>query len=464
MSAEGTGAQGVVAKIERRLSIPPMVAMRITNPHLYPANRELPFSATFVPDAGVSLGSCEAELLIDEKPALHIKPVKASGVYVADISGLPPGEYSTRMELRKGHAVLGSAKAGFFVHRQAKVYSRPDGTTMVDGKPFFPFGWYHVSWSFTTEERLAFLRDVAAGGFNTVHAGIRQLDEWDAFLDEADKRGVHVVTEFGVDPLQVIKRYRDKPAVLAWNPGDEPDGGGIAPEEMFRRYDEFKKADPDHPTYMTLCVPQRYAKYAGCAEIIAPDPYPINRTNPTPGTVYEMLSNAGAEAAKYGRPVWGVLQCFGYKDGGWRVPTFAECRNMTYLALLAGVKGIIYYTYADTGFNIPDNPELWAQMKTLPAEIRTLEPALLDGHLVKLETGLADAMAGAWTIGNHVVVCVVNASEKETRRVTVTLPLAAKGEAKPMFPGRPAGMTVGAGKLSGMIGPLEVHVYEFAAR
>ena len=462
--AEVSEAQRPVARIERRLSIPPMVALKIRNPHLYPVNRELPFSAAFAPDAGVALSDCEAELLINEKPVLHIRPIKASGFYVADIASLQPGEYAARLELRKGDVALGAAKSGFFVHRQARVYSRPDGTTIVDGKPFFPFGWYHVSWGFTAEQRLAFLRNVAAGGFNTVHASIKQADEWDAFLDEADKRGVHVVTEFRVDPLLVIKRYRDKPAVLAWNPGDEPDGGGVAPEEMFRRYDEFKKADPNHPTYMTLCVPQRYAKYAGCAEIIAPDPYPINRTDPTPGTVYEMLSQARTEAAKYGRPVWGVLQCFGYKDGGWRVPTFAECRNMTYLALLAGVKGIIYYTYADQGFRIPDNPDLWAQMKTLPAEMKTLEPALLDGHLVKLETGLADVMAGAWTVDNRVIVCVVNASEKESRQVTVTLPLAAKGEARALFAGRPAGMMAEGGKLAGTIEPLAVHVYEFTGR
>jgi hypothetical protein len=64
-------------------------------------------------------------------------------------------------------------------------------------------------------------------------------------------------------------------------------------------------------------------------------------------------------------------------------------------------------------------------------------------------------------VGNRVVVCVANTSDKESRQVTLTLPLGAKGAARPMFDGRPSGMTANAGKLSGEVKPLDVHVYEF---
>jgi hypothetical protein len=96
--------------------------------------------------------------------------------------------------------------------------------------------------------------------------------------------------------------------------------------------------------------------------------------------------------------------------------------------------------------------------------MKALEPALLDGHLVKLETGLADVLAGAWTVGDRAIVCVVNSSETEAHPVTVTLPLSARGEARAVFAGRPAGMAAAGGKLTGQVGPLEVHVYEFAGR
>jgi hypothetical protein len=134
---------------------------------------------------------------------------------------------------------------------------------------------------------------------------------------------------------------------------------------------------------------------------------------------------------------------------------------MTYLALLAGVKGIIYYTYADSGFKVIEHPELWAAMQTLPPEIQALRPLLLDGQEAQIDTGRADVFAGAWTLGPRVVVCVVNTSDKEARPVSLPLPPAAKGAARPMFANRPASLTVQGGKLSGSVGPLEVQVYEF---
>lgn len=446
--------------LEKRLTVPPMVSLKLQDRHLYPQRGELVFTASFCPDADVPLAECTGELLVDGEVALKLRPLAAEGRYRAEIGGLPVGPHRATLRLSQAGKTLGEAEEEFWRHPTPRVYSRPDGTTVVNGRPFFPFGWYHVSWSFSAEERLACLREVAAGGFNVIHAGIKDLGEWETLLDEAEKLGVYVCTEFGVDPLQVIHRYKDKPAVLTWNPGDEPDGAGVAPEEMQRRHDSFKLADPDHPTYMTLCVPSTYARYVGCAEIIAPDPYPINRTNPSTVPVYTTLSAARSEASKYGRPVWGILQCFGYETGSWRVPTFAECRNMTYLALLAGVKGIIYYTFADSGFRVTEHPELWAGMQTLPPEIKALEPALLDGKLEKLETGLEDVFAGAWTVGNRVIICVVNTSPTEARTVAILLPAGAVGEARPMFAGHPASLAARDGQLTGSVGPLDVQVYE----
>ncbi|NLC55920.1 MAG: hypothetical protein GX774_03675 [Armatimonadetes bacterium] len=445
--------------LEKTHTVPPMVTLKLRDRHLYPWHRDLHFSAAFVPDAGVDLTDCTAELLIDGKRALRLSPLQASGDYQVNISQLRIGKHQAELRLTKGGKTLGSATATeLLIHKRPRVYSRPDGTTIVDGQPFFPFGWYHVSWSFSAEDRLAFLRDIAAGGFNTVHASIKDLEEWGPFLDEAERLGVRVITEFGVDPLKVIERYKEKRAVLAWNPGDEPDGAGISPEEMLRRYDSFKAADPEHPTYMVLCIPSTYARYAGCAEIIAPDPYPLPHS--PIGTVYTSLSAAREEAAKYGRPIWAVPQAFGYEQGTWRVPTFAEERNMTYQALLAGAKGIIYYTYADNGFRMPDHPELWKQMQTLPPEIATLRPVLLDGKLQTLDTGQPNVLAGIWSAGKRRVVCVLSTAPDEAQEVAIPLPADVSGTPRPLFEGRPTGLTVKEGKLTGRIEPLDVHVYE----
>jgi hypothetical protein len=229
---------------------------------------------------------------------------------------------------------------------------------------------------------------------------------------------------------------------------------------MLDRHNTMKDADPTVPTFMTLCVPQSYARYVHAAEVIAPDPYPIRHASASTVPVYEMLTQAHTEAWKLGRPIWASLQCFGYDNpNSWRVPTFAEVRNMTYLALLAGAKGVLYYTYYDTGFDMTKHPDLWRDMCTLPAEMKALEPWTLHGKRQKLETGLADVFAGYWTADAGAVVCVVNTSDTASREVSLPLPQGVSGQVSNLFPTRPGGMAVTEGRLSGKLGPLEVHLY-----
>jgi hypothetical protein len=174
-----------------------------------------------------------------------------------------------------------------------------------------------------------------------------------------------------------------------------------------------------------------------------------------------MLSQAVAVATPLGRPVWAIPQAFGYTDrSSWRVPTFAEERNMTYLALLAGAKGLIYYTYRDQGFNMREAPELWTGMKTLPEEIRALAPFLLEGRRLSLETGLADVFAGHWTAAGRHVLCVVNTSSSAAREVSLALPPGLGGKAVELFPARASGLGVQEGRLRGTVAPLAVSVCE----
>ena len=303
--------------------------------------------------------------------------------------------------------------------------------------------------------------EVAAAGYNTVHASLKQLDEWDAFLAEAEKLNVKVITEFGVDMTAAITRYRGRKAVLAWNPGDEPDGGGVPPEVMLERHNRIKDADADVPTYMTLCVPAAYARYAGMAEVIAPDPYPIRYSASSTVPVFTMIRQAVVTATPLGRPIWAIPQAFGYarEKNSWRVPTFAEERNMTYLALLAGAKGLVYYTYRDNGFDMRENSALWEGMKTLPAEIAALHPFLLEGQRVVLETGQKDVFAGHWAAAGRHVLCVVNGAA-EDREVSLPLPAGVKGQAVDLFPVYPAGLEVRDAALAGPLKPLAVAVCE----
>ena len=51
---------------------------------------------------------------------------------------------------------------------------------------------------------------------------------------------------------------------------------------------------------------------------------------------------------------------------------------MTYQAIIEGANGLIWYAYDDIQFKVLDHPELWAMLKQLTSEIKTLTPTLLE--------------------------------------------------------------------------------------
>lgn len=464
------GAQTVIAEIrsdgrllltlKQTLLVPPLIALTMRSRHAYPDTTTLPLRWTVVPDSDVPRAECRAEIAIDQQVVHRVAAADLDGAAELSLAGVALGQHKLAYRLHRGDKLLGTFESPLTRHPAPKVAIRRDGTTLVNGRPFFPFGLYHVSWSFNAAERLDALRAIAAGGFNAIHAGIKQIDEWDPFLDEAERLGVKVVTEFGVDMNQVVARYRDKPAVLAWNPGDEPDGQQVDPAEMRERGERFKDLDATHPSYMTLCVPPTYHRYAHCADVIAPDPYPVPHA--PLGAVYDSLSSAMREARKHGNTVWGVLQSFGYPQGPWRVPTVPEVRAMTYLALLAGVKGIIYYTYTDgkdpKTFRMWDHAALWDGMKKLPAEMKALEPALLGGSPVPLETGDKQVYAGRWTVDGTSWVIVVNADGKQPHAVSLAAPA---GTPQELFAAQAGPLAVKDSKLAGVLPPVSVSVWRF---
>lgn len=453
---------GETLSLRNRQEIPPLLSVSVPNRHVYPWHQEIPLNLAFAPEKSVKLAECSASILVDDQLAVELAAIERQMTVNAPCADLEPGQHRVVLALKCGDEVLGTAEAAFTKHDTPRVYTRfEDGTAMVDGQPFFPFGWYHVSWPFPAEDRLQFLREVAEAGFNTVHASLKQMDEWDEFLAEAERLNMKVITEFGVPREQAIARYRDRKAVLAWNPGDEPDGGGVDPAEMSERHNLMKDQDPQVPTYMTLCVPPLFSRYVHAADVIAPDPYPIRHGPSSTAPVFQTVSSAQKEAWKYRHPIWAIPQAFGYdKETGWRVPTWPEERNMTYLALMAGAKGIIYYTYRDNGFNMREHPDLWENFKTLPPEIEAMKPYLLEGTRTVLVEGENDIYATHWAYEGRHLICVASTANTETREVSISLPEGVTGQLRNLFPDRPGGMTMADGTLSGTIGPLDVHVYE----
>ncbi len=334
----------------------------------------------------------------------------------------------------------------------AKVSVRADGTTMVNSKPFFPFGFYYVSfYSREDAKRLGALRKIAEAGFNVMHVPL-DLDDG-PLLDEAARNRVYVLGEFNDDPLSVVNRYENKPAILGWNIADDVDNGKKTPNEILQFHKQVRAADPQHTTYVSGYNPNKIGQFMNTANLVGMQSYPVN-FEPLSATDYSISS--AVKAAPSNRPIIANLQTFAWE--GSRPPTSSEVRNMTYQALVNGVKGVIYYTYHDSTWDLSSNPELWNGIKSLVPEIKKLSPILLNGDLTKISTGVEDVFAGGWTYQDQVVVVVLNTSSSSTRQASIALP-GGTNEVQAMFSNRPSGMVVRNGRLSGSIKPKDVHVY-----
>ncbi|WP_193198739.1 hypothetical protein [Nostoc sp. MG11] len=350
------------------------------------------------------------------------------------------------------------------------IKNNSNSTIRIKGKPFFPFGFYHESYNLTFQQLIQAVRDLAAAGFNTIFASCDNLDNYGVFLDEAERVGVFVITSFNVDdPLAVVKKFKDKPAVLGWGIADDV-GDHETRNEILAFHKQIKAIDPKHFTYISISGwSRKWLGHSNIADLIGGQSYPISYpfNNKPKGlandlsTVHHVFNIGRFEANKYNRPVIANLQTFRWEEGRW--PTANEVYNMTYQALLAGVKGILFYTYEGYKDNsIRQKPDVWSRVKSIVPEINRLTPVLLEGTLTKLDTKFDDVLAGQWIYGNSVYLVVLNTSQTETRQVVITIPTPAKGSAQPLFSGRPSGMRFQDGKLRGFIKPEDVHIYQLS--
>jgi hypothetical protein len=339
-----------------------------------------------------------------------------------------------------------------------------NGVTIVNGKPFFPFGIYHVSWKSTEQELMRDLRDIAASGFNTIHASANDINNYGKFLDEADRLGVYVISEQGIGLTKFINAFKQKPAILGWNIADDVDNGKLTPQEILKFHQEAKLADPQHITYISG-YSNKITKFGNCADVVAMQSYPIGNGDAKISSTYDRVSLTRDAVEPYQKAVYANVQAFAWpnkKQGDSqpaRIPTFDEVRNMTYQSLLAGAKGIIYFTYYENEFwHLPSHPDLWAGIKTLGAEIKEINSLLLDGILHKINLGVEKVIAGTWTYRDQALIVVVNQSD-ERKKISIAMP---KGltQLKQLFEDRSDDLALNGNQLSGFLKPLDVKVYQ----
>ena len=348
---------------------------------------------------------------------------------------------------------------------KSQFITKPIKGSTTQRQAFFPLGFYYRL-SANPERRIDALQNIANAGFNCIFAAWDKLDAYDLFLDQAQRRDIQIITELKGANVDTVKYFKDKPAAFGWGIADDA-GDHQSSIEILADHNKIKAIVPQDYTYISVSGwSRKWSQYAHSADLIGGQYYPIdypfdNRIAGLPNeliSVYHVFNSGRTEADKHQRPVIANLQTFRWKGKG-RWPTSKEVYNMTYQALLAGVKGIIFYTYDDNESSIMENPELWNSVKSLVPEIKQLTPILLNGKFKKLETNDPELLAGKWTYQNKVYLVAINTSSSKTLPINLKIPRLPI-VAKPLFTGRPSGLKVRNGIVRGIIQPTDVHIYE----
>lgn len=339
------------------------------------------------------------------------------------LAGLKAGRQTVRIELRTKNDVLLAAREAEIIRRdpyqghEVKIDHRRR-IVRVNGRPFFPLGFWYMGSPSGLEE-------LGQAGFNAVQRGgsAGAIDLMRKFMDEAQAHNLMVVPslenmgarhESGQSSmichvkcqmiysaqrgdstyeersrnfkeaferdlpaiLAGVNTLRDHPALLAWYTFDEPANRNYFAlyqqgRELTRRVNE---TDGYHPVYMQGMQGIKTAdEDTDWCDIMGHDPYwvPARREKSQIDYVAWLTRRMRQLGDEERKPIWMILIAERIAASYKRYVNAREQRCQTYLALIAGARGIIYYHWP---IRFQAN---WKEFCRLAREIKELSPALL---------------------------------------------------------------------------------------
>ena len=381
---------------------------------------------------------------------------------------LAPGLYDLCCELCEGASRDSVARATAVVTRGDPA-GRPANATgigpnrmlAVEGRPFFPMGFYILSsletvqpadqpWRWQTgtlypSYYLPILDRLAKSHFNCFidyGSTMGGMEAAASVLDAAQERGLRAI--FSVKDLMpgaywqaytqnlpwkdlreatrnVVSALREHPALIAWYVNDE----------VIRRdqwagavdvYRETRAADPWHPTYAVHYDYQRLAQYRTACDVIGTDPYALlGDIGFTARSWHEARRQLPPEM-----PFWAVVQCFGpgyetSQPSETREPTYEEERAATLAAIAEGATGIIYYCFHSLQRS-PRFEERFEELNRIAGEVQDLVPiiSLPDAPVpVQVQSGTVSVLAKQ---GPDCLYVILVSTLRDPQEVVLRLP------------------------------------------
>jgi hypothetical protein len=313
-----------------------------------------------------------------------------------------------------------------------------------------------------------------------------------------------------VDSLRrLVSQLTDKPALLGWEGPDEAlwswkgaDAGGIGDKPIWKLdreqqarfhgliddlkdgYEVVKSADPDgqvllnHAPRLEIeelrwftsdkCKFGYDSRGRAAADAFGADVYPAPGGTGNNGSVKGVFTASIATVGAFTRkqreasgdaPIYIVLQGCGIAEWGEkgvepsRRPTYAEERFMAFDSVANGANGILWW---GASF-IPQDSQLWSDIKRVARQLRSLEPVLASGEASPLKVSPKHIDAIRYTWKGHNYVIAANTTNTDLNGFAFSWEGLSGSRINVLFEAR--GVPITGGAFRDDFGPFDVHVY-----
>ena len=215
---------------------------------------------------------------------------------------------------------------------------------------------------------------------------VEELREMRQCSNDLWREGLYAEAEAIADDMW--RKLGEDPPRPGYGLGDAPQRAAKMQAGMVEGYTLLRELDPKHPVWMNHAPRNQIAQLAAfnrAADIVGCDIYPVREFETGHSDIAERtLAAVGAytirmQAAAPAKPVWMVLQGFGWHDlfpdqdpEKGRRPTLEETRFMAYDAIVNGARGILYWgTHM-----VEKDSQFWEDLLTVVAELDALKPVL----------------------------------------------------------------------------------------
>jgi hypothetical protein len=419
------------------------------------------------------------------------------------VKDLPPGAYALRLQATAGN---GGERHEGPAYRVVKVKASsreafgtwvdPDNVLVLGGRRRFVLGIYDTSgYSDSPRAYEARIAEIARAPFDlylNYWLGGAPLSSLEALMSVLQRHRLAYlhsvgawfpehkywpkVTECGGRRAEALGRDEFTSCMARALAGDRAFAGWYTVDERpavevpraFSQYRVLRDAAPGGVTFIAQNRPRELARWRDATDVIGVDPYPIYNIPEGAPSPLEQVTDwvERARAAVHdSRPVWAVIQFFPFgSKGHW--PTYDELRTMSYMGILAGAKGLFYWSYGAKGLAWVKDRERRSQLRErlqrVTAEIRSLEPALLSPDAPDVLEGpvsVPEVRVLAKRVDRDRFVLAVNHSRAERRAVfTLAEP---PGRIEVVGEGRTVAAEGGA-RYADSFGPYATHVYRIA--